>query len=199
MAIDYNPRGAFRARMYASSVSVGAMSPPAVRPMAQMAGGYSRGERIDHQSLWDQAAALLREDMPDVSYKTWIEPSTPFALEDDTLYLEVASDFVRNTIMSRYQDLIANAVGDRSSRRLSVEYFTAQERLNRFGPSGLPGGAAAPVTGSGMLNPRYTFDTFVVGNANRFAKAASVAVAEAPGNAYNPLFIYGGVGLEKPT
>ncbi|MCL2811520.1 MAG: chromosomal replication initiator protein DnaA [Clostridia bacterium] len=158
-------------------------------------------EWIDHRALWDQATALLREDMPDVSYKTWIEPSTPFALEADTLYLEVASDFVRNTIMSRYQALIANAVGDRSSRRLHVEYLTAQERIDRFGPSGLPGvGPAIQANGSGgsgMLNPRYTFDTFVVGNANRFAKAASVAVAEAPGNAYNPLFIYGGVGLGK--
>ncbi|MCL2545255.1 MAG: chromosomal replication initiator protein DnaA, partial [Clostridia bacterium] len=136
--------------------------------------------------------------MPDVSYKTWIEPSKPFALEEDTLYLEVASDFVRNTIMSRYQDLIANAVGERSPRRLNVEYLTAQERLDRFGPSGVPGGGATAQAGApAMLNPRYTFDTFVVGNANRFAKAASVAVAESPGDAYNPLFIYGGVGLGK--
>ena len=156
-------------------------------------------ERIDHQALWNQAAALLREDMPDVSYKTWIEPSKPFALEEDTLYLEVASDFVRNTIMSRYQELIANAVGERSPRRLSVAYLTAQERLDRFGPHGIPGdgGVVAQAGNPAMLNPRYTFDTFVVGNANRFAKAASVAVAESPGDAYNPLFIYGGVGLGK--
>jgi len=165
--------------------------------MEQMAGGYYRMGRIDHRALWNQAAELLREDMPDVSYKTWIETSASFALEEDTLYVEVTSEFVRNTILSRYRDLIANAVSEHSPRRLNVEYFTAQERMDRFGPSGLPSGSAGSSPTARMLNPRYTFDTFVVGNANRFAKAASVAVAEAPGDAYNPLFIYGGVGLGK--
>ena len=164
-----------------------------------MSQGMSQMEPTDHRALWNQSIALLCEDMPDVSYKTWIQPLTPFALVEDTLYLEIASDFMRNTILSRYQELIANAVAERSPRRLSIKFLTPQERLDRFGPSGLPKGAAAAGSESnpGMLNPRYTFDTFVVGNANRFAKAASVAVAESPGDAYNPLFIYGGVGLGK--
>ncbi len=154
--------------------------------------------QLDFQAIWIQATTLLREDMPDVSYKTWIESSLkPFAMADDTLYLEAASDFVRKTILSRYQELLVNAVNEQSPRRLGIEYLTAQERLERFGPLGVPGGAPGPASAPTMLNGKYTFDTFVVGNSNRFAKAASVAVAESPGDAYNPLFIYGGVGLGK--
>lgn len=199
MSINNSARSAFRARMYASSALPNGAAAGIRADDQSFVGGYPPMERIDHQALWEQAAELLREDMPDVSYKTWIDSSLkPFALADDTLYLEVASDFVRKTILSRYQELIVNAVCEQSPRRLSVEYLTAQERADRFGSSGLPGGGAlAQPTAPPMLNAKYTFDTFVVGNSNRFAKAASVAVAEALGDAYNPLFIYGGVGLGK--
>ena len=148
---------------------------------------------MDYQELWAKASALLREDMADVSYKTWIASSLkPFALTNDRLYLEV-TDFARKTILSRYQELIANAVSQTHRRPLHVEYLTPQERqeANMSEPVDIPTG------GSSIFNPKYTFDTFVVGNSNRFAHAASLAVAEVPGDAYNPLFIYGGVGLGK--
>lgn len=149
---------------------------------------------MDHQELWTKATSLLREDMPEVSYKTWIASSlTPFALEGDKLYVEVVSEFVRKTIMSRYQDLIGNAVSGLYHKTLTVEYLTAQERMS-MGNAPI---AVETSANSTQLNPKYTFDTFVVGNSNRFANAASLAVAEAPGDAYNPLFIYGGVGLGK--
>lgn len=149
---------------------------------------------MDHQELWTKATSLLREDMPEVSYKTWIASSlTPFALEGDKLYVEVVSEFVRKTILSRYQDLIGNAVSGLYHKTLTVEYLTAQERMS-MGNAPIVAETSATST---QLNPKYTFDTFVVGNSNRFANAASLAVAEAPGDAYNPLFIYGGVGLGK--
>ena len=149
---------------------------------------------MEYQELWAKATLLLREDMADVSYKTWIASSLkPFAMENDRLYLEVVTDFARKTILSRYQELIANAVSQTNRRTVQVEFMTPQERAE----ANVGETADAPASGAPMFNPKYTFDTFVVGNANRFAHAAALAVAEVPGDAYNPLFIYGGVGLGK--
>ncbi|MDR3051280.1 MAG: chromosomal replication initiator protein DnaA [Oscillospiraceae bacterium] len=146
---------------------------------------------MDYRELWDKSISLLREDMADVSYRTWIRDALkPFGLEQDRLYVEVITDFARKTIRSRYQELIANAVAQTYHRALTIEYLTPQEREEANLASGEEKAAF-------LLNPKYTFETFVVGNANRFAHAASLAVAEAPGDAYNPLFIYGGVGLGK--
>ena len=153
---------------------------------------------MDYEEIWEKATVLLREDLPDVSYKTWIASSLkPVALADDRLYLEVVSDFMRKTILGRYQELISNAVQEVAGRALTVEYMTPQERAAWQGRRREEGGDALTISGVNMFNPKSTFDTFVVGNSNRFAHAASLAVAEAPGEAYNPLFIYGGVGLGK--
>lgn len=148
---------------------------------------------MEYQELWSKTTALLREDLPDVSYRTWILSSLkPFAIEGDRLYIEVVTDFAKKTIISRYQDLIANAASEIHRRPLQIEYYTPRERTELF-----PDVDDAPAPVANMLNGKYSFDTFVVGNSNRFAHAASLAVAEAPGDAYNPLFLYGGVGLGK--
>ena len=84
---------------------------------------------MDYEEIWEKATVLLREDLPDVSYKTWIASSLkPVALADDRLYLEVVSDFMRKTILGRYQELISNAVQEVAGRALTVEYMTPQER-----------------------------------------------------------------------
>lgn len=151
---------------------------------------------MKYEEIWDSACLLLREDMPEVSYKTWIASALkPFALEDDCLYLEVVSDFMRKTIVGRYHVLIANAVAEAAGREITVEFMTQSERANR--PVTKKVEPVGNIQGVNMFNPKSTFDTFVVGSSNRFAHAASLAVAEDPGNAYNPLFIYGGVGLGK--
>ncbi len=194
--MSQHSRGLLPARFYARAAALGGAQ-LATRPEQYIVGGGH--ERMDHVELWNRASALLREDMPEVSYKTWISSSLkPITMEGDLLYLEVVSEFVRKTILGRYQDLICNAVSDQYHRQVSIEYLTPQERQERFESGhGAQSAAAGAHNTHTQLNPKYTFDTFVVGNSNRFAHAASLAVAEAPGDAYNPLFIYGGVGLGK--
>lgn len=143
--------------------------------------------------LWHSACRLLKEEMNEISYKTWIETALrPVEIEGDCLYIEVVTGYMKSMIM-KYEMLIQNAVTQAAGRSLRLEIMTPQESAARRAAHE----AAQPGTVSMGLNPKYTFDTFVVGNGNRFAHAASLAVAEAPAEAYNPLFIYGGVGLGK--
>lgn len=151
---------------------------------------------MDHVEVWERAKALLREELPNVSYNTWIDqPLKPVYLEDDTLALEVISEFNEKTIRARYLPIIAEAVSQAAGRETQVELMSVKERIEWQEQRRKED--QAPLTGINTFNPKSTFDTFVVGSSNRFAHAASLAVAEEPGRAYNPLFLYGGVGLGK--
>ena len=144
------------------------------------------------QEIWENACKLLKVEMSEVSYNTWIGDSLkPKWIQGDQFFLEIINGIHRSMI-ARYATLIGNAVNAASGRKMAVQFVTAQEAATMQ--------VEAPVEKEKVttqLNPRYTFDTFVVGNSNRFAQAASLAVAEAPADAYNPLFIYGGVGIVK--
>ena len=142
---------------------------------------------------WLSACEMLREEMPAVSYETWVNPLIPVKYSENTLLLQVESDFNKNILTSHYMPLIQNAFGQVTGTSCEVEILTKEEIsgvLNKPKPTG----SEAPQF---LLNPKYTFDSFVIGNSNRFAHAACLAVAEAPAKAYNPLFLYGGVGLGK--
>lgn len=151
---------------------------------------------MDHAELWIKAKRMLREEVPSLSYTTWIEqPLKPVYYIDGTLALEVPSDLYANTVKNRYLEIIRAAVsraaGENTDIRLMsvaerIEWQQAQEKTQQ-----------RRTTDVNMFNPKSTFETFVVGSSNQFAHAAALAVAEQPGQAYNPLFIYGGVGLGK--
>ena len=151
---------------------------------------------MDHIELWDKAKALMREELANVSYTTWIEqPLKPVYVVDDKLALEVISDFNERTIRARYLPMITEAVSQAAGREMTIELMSVKERIEwqeRQKKEDAPA-----MQGINMFNPKSTFDTFVVGSSNRFAHAAALAVAEQPGMAYNPLFLYGGVGLGK--
>ena len=151
---------------------------------------------MDHVEIWDKAKALLREELADVSYKTWIDqPLKPVYVADDKLALEVISEFTEKTVRARYMLMITEAVSQVVGHEMTIELMSVgdriawQERQKKEEQTTLQG--------VNSFNPKSTFDTFVVGSSNRFAHAASLAVAEAPGVAYNPLFLSGGVGLGK--
>lgn len=149
--------------------------------------------------IWDKAQNVIRTELTEVSFNTWITTIEPLSMEDNHIYLGVPNEFTKGILTSRYATLINNALKQVTSKKFEIEFVVPTEdnlkRLKKEQPK--QKGTSDPVISSTNLNPKYTFDTFVIGNSNRFAHAASVAVAEAPAKAYNPLFIYGGVGLGK--
>ncbi len=153
--------------------------------------------------LWEKTLTIIKAELTEVGFNTWIKCIEPINMSQDTLFLSVPNDFTKGILEARYKDLISNAVKLVSSKKHDIKFVLANEEIIKEieeGPVHTPR-EKQNITNDDMLsswlNPKYTFDTFVIGNSNRFAHAASLAVAEAPAKAYNPLFIYGGVGLGK--
>ncbi len=161
------------------------------------------------QKIWVQAQQQLSA-LSAETYNLWFASIRATGLEQNTLQLEVANDFHEVWLKENYLTLLQDAVTHASGRRLQVKFKTASGRVELPAPittktARVAAAAAAsavekPVTtgnGDFHFNPKYTFDTFVVGNNNNFAHAAALAVAQSPGKSYNPLFFYGGTGLGK--
>ncbi len=151
--------------------------------------------------LWNRALDQIEKKLSKPSFETWLKSTKAHALQGDTLIITAPNDFARDWLESRYSNLIAETLYDLTGEELDVKFIIppnqAEEEFDIQAPKkkvNKDEGAEFPQS---MLNSKYTFDTFVIGSGNRFAHAASLAVAEAPAKAYNPLFIYGGVGLGK--
>ena len=145
------------------------------------------------EGLWSEVSGRLRGALNETTYRTWFNHVEGLELNDDEFVHAVPNDFTRDWIEGHFVGLLSAAVGDATGRERRIQLRVTEAN----------GEQAEPVevhrreqTGAG-LNPKYTFDSFVIGSSNRFAHAAALAVAEAPAQAYNPLFIYGGVGLGK--
>ena len=149
---------------------------------------------MDKQVLWDKACAIMHGEMTELTFNTWIKAALrPLGFSGDQFFVEAVTDFYYQFVTPRYSVLISNSLSQAVGKPIKAQILTpAQADEYRAGitPDEKP-------SDENSLNPKYTFDTFVVGNSNRFAHAAALAVAEAPADAYNPLFIYGGVGLGK--
>lgn len=151
---------------------------------------------IQLSNLWPRVLDLLKNELTEISYNTWIRTIEPLSVNTNSIELGVPTEFNKGILESRYIPLISNAVRQVISRDLSVLVsIPSQESSKKYSQSNES--SYSEDLYNSILNPKYTFDTFVIGNGNRLAHAASVAVAEAPAQAYNPLFLYGGVGLGK--
>lgn len=173
-------------------------------------------ERLMEQeplTAWETVQEVLKGQLTAPSFETWIAPLKVLHVQADQITLETSSTFNRDWILKHYRSQITQAFAGVLNLpelpRLDMIIRTEPEPNDSEAGRGLsvkpesPSGSAAgkqpwtPRSSQSQLNPRYTFDQFVVGNHNRFCHAAALAVAETPSQSYNPLFIYGGVGLGK--
>ncbi len=152
------------------------------------------------QSLWDACLRRLEQELPAQQFNTWIRPLAPEpdASGAGALVLTAPNRFVLELVRERFAARIAHLAAEASGRELDVKLVLARapEAVARA-PVQTARGEAAPPLDRARLNRAFTFDNFVTGKANQLARAAAIQVAENPGLSYNPLFIYGGVGLGK--
>lgn len=146
----------------------------------------------DLKKIWYDARESIRPQLTPVTFHRWIDALDPVVVQNGILVLEATDEVVKNTITEYYFDHVRTAVQKAEPDILDVLLILPSQRRD-FVKSPSEEVSINSLT----LNPKYTFDTFVVGKSNNFAHAAAAAVVEAPGKAYNPLFLYGGVGLGK--
>jgi chromosomal replication initiator protein len=163
---------------------------------------------VEHQieltagNLWDEVSSRLKGALNEATFESWFGSAEGVALTDDAFTLSVPNDFTREWIEGHFLGLIRAAVKDATGHERRIHLSVRDEAAPEQGADGLaleqPVRLRAPEpAASGSMSLKYTFDLFVIGSSNRFAHAAALAVAEAPAQAYNPLFIYGGTGLGK--
>jgi len=151
----------------------------------------SQQQLLSAEDLWTEVSERLRSALNESTYRTWFSDAEGLDLSDESFTLRVPNDFAREWIEGHFLGLIDAAVRDATGDERRIELVVKEAGGDE------PGDEPKPTTRIEGLNPKYTFDSFVIGSSNRFAHAAALAVAEAPAQAYNPLFIYGGTGLGK--
>ena len=153
------------------------------------------------ESLWDEVAGRLKGALNEATFGSWFGSAEGIALSDDAFSLSVPNDFTREWIEGHFLGLIRAAVKDATGHERRINLTVRDEVAAAEVVDGIavepPSHRAPEPAASGSMSLKYTFDLFVIGSSNRFAHAAALAVAEAPAQAYNPLFIYGGTGLGK--
>ncbi|WP_405030807.1 chromosomal replication initiator protein DnaA [Paenibacillus hexagrammi] len=155
--------------------------------------------------LWQQVLSIIQTKLSKPSFDTWLKSTKASVFTDASVVICAPNNFAREWLESRYTKLIEGTIYDFTGKRVEVKFIieTEEQKSQAAAPTGVVVPPKGPVITAqeenftNMMNARYTFDTFVIGSGNRFAHAASLAVAEAPAKAYNPLFLYGGVGLGK--
>jgi len=158
--------------------------------------------KLDH--VWSAALGELQLQVTQATFDTWLRDSRLLKYEDGTFVIGVKNGYAKDWLEHRLLAIIKRTLARQTGKTVAVQFVVWSEETQPQTDDVLPllnpsPSASVPtqVLSSANLNPRYTFDNFVVGPGNRLAHAASMAVAESPANAYNPLFIYGGVGLGK--
>ena len=154
-------------------------------------------QREELNELLTKAKELLRNEVTKISYETWIRDLDIDSAENGNIVLVANNAFQKESIISRYNDLFKNTFNYITNKNCEITVILKDDVTEEKTVAAAQTNINSSSTPVSTLNPKYTFDTFVVGNNNRFAHAAALAVAEAPATAYNPLFIYGGVGLGK--
>jgi len=158
--------------------------------------------QIDKNELLDQAKELLKEEVTQIAFQTWFSSMEIAEMNDSHIVLKASSQYGGELLQTRYADLILNTFKFITNREWTFSVISDENKQKQENGSII---SSTPINAQDQeieisnktLDPKYTFETFVVGNNNRFAHAAAIAVGDKPGESYNPLFLYGGVGLGK--
>ncbi|GAF66339.1 putative ATPase [Bacillus sp. TS-2] len=154
--------------------------------------------------LWERVLAEIEKKVSKPSYETWLKSTKANDIQNDSIIITAPNEFARDWLEDHYSELTSETIEHITGSRLTPKFVIPEHKSDNDlflepipkKPPESQDQSTSSFTKS-MLNEKYTFNTFVIGSGNRFAHAASLAVAEAPAKAYNPLFIYGGVGLGK--
>ncbi len=158
---------------------------------------------MNAEQAWQSVLAQLQMEMPRASYDTWVRDTRPTAYENGIITVGVRNAYARDWLESRLATTVSRLLIGILNSNVAVEFVVSQVNEGDSHTDPEPVAPSIEITSPEpkprhvTLNPRYTFDTYVVGSGNRLAHAACQAVAEKPARAYNPLFLYGGVGLGK--
>lgn len=156
---------------------------------------------MNTEQAWQSVLGQLQMDMPKASFDTWVRDTRPLTYENGVMTVAVQNAYARDWLESRLASTVSRLLVGVLNSNVAVNFVVTQggeaEAVEAEAAGSVPNEANEPRPRNSSLNPRYTFDTYVVGSGNRLAHAACQAVAEKPARAYNPLFLYGGVGLGK--
>jgi chromosomal replication initiator protein len=168
------------------------LSPPPYPPSKERAKSVEHEYELTAETLWSDVSARLQGTLNEKTYRNWFGGVSAVSLDDDRFVLAVPTGLEREQIDRRFAHLISAGVTDAlgSERHLDLVVRPSAVTVVSTPP-------IMPRVDGASINPKYTFDSFVIGSSNRFAHAAALAIAEAPAQAYNPLFIYGHTGLGK--
>ena len=163
---------------------------------------YDNRLEINLDTFWQEVQEKISREMTAISFDVWIKTLEPVSLQQNTLVVSTPSASSKNVVLNNYKTLIEQKMQEvhPAINKLDVVISTEEEPIKEAHATASVKVLETPTVSQdkkNMFNPKYTFDTFVVGSSNQFAVAAAKAVAENPGKNYNPLFIYGGVGLGK--
>ncbi len=167
-----------------------------------------------HVELWDKLLERLKGEVSDQVFNAWFMPITPLSASNETLSLGVPNEFFKEWVQERYKHFLISYLSQVAGENLGIDFVVspadeaqaetkiagtppAKKEKKGWFRSVFPKQPEEAALKESRLNSKYTFDNFVVGPSNRFAHAAALAITESPARAYNPLFIYGGVGLGK--
>ena len=148
-------------------------------------------------NVWSELLARIETKVNRHSFNTWFSPTVFVEDTGDRVTVRVPSELCRNWLTKHYTAVITEATAEVQRSGVKIAFVIDMDAGNVEPQSPSASRASAPGAAARGLNPRYTFDSFVVGSSNQFAHAASLAVGEAPSRSYNPLYLYGGVGLGK--
>ncbi len=156
---------------------------------------------FDLANLWDKILEYIKQEIGEQAFENWFTQAKLVSVTDDSIVIQVPSNFFKDWIYDHYRDILNISILKTLGKVLPVAFDIKEETAQKTNNPASQAQIAPPEKlvhkKPFYLNPKYTFEGFVVGSSNRFAHAATLAIAEAPAKAYNPLFIYGGVGLGK--